>query len=194
MLPLLVLAFSVTRPAALPAPPLPPNFDGVAAQALAVEFSHFADRAPGGASSLRAAQWFRDQLAPYGLPVSSDTWHAELPGRGSVRLQNLWAVARGQSPDAIVVMAHRDDTGDGPGANDNASGQAALIELARGYAQADTPAAQRVRVGAHDRLSLHRRRRVRGARRRAVRRPGCHFTSPPWSTSTRSRDAGRRAS
>jgi hypothetical protein len=112
---------------------------------LAVEFSHFPDRAPGGASSLRAAQWFRDQLAPYGLPVSSDTWQAALPGRGSVRLENLWAVAQGQSPDAIVVMAHRDDTGDGPGANDNASGQAALIELARGYAQADTPAAQRVR-------------------------------------------------
>jgi len=144
-LPLLVLAFSVTRPAALPAPLLPPNFDGAAARLLAVEFSHFPDRAPGGASSLRAAQWFRDQLAPYGLPVSADTWHAKIPGRGSVRLQNLWAVAKGQSADAIVVMAHRDDTGVGSGANDNGSGQAALIELARGYAQPDTPSAERVR-------------------------------------------------
>ena len=35
--------------------------------------------------------------------------------------------------DAIVVMAHRDDSGLGAGANDNASGTAALIELARGY-------------------------------------------------------------
>jgi Peptidase family M28 len=42
-------------------------------------------------------------------------------------------------------MAHRDDTGGGPGANDNASGTAALIELARSYAQVDTPDAQRVR-------------------------------------------------
>ena len=32
-------------------------------------------------------------------------------------------------------MAHRDDIGTGPGANDNASGTAALIELARAYAQ-----------------------------------------------------------
>src|SRR5919201_1575272 len=39
-----------------------------------------------------------------------------------------------RSPGTIVVMAHRDNTGASPGANDNASGTAALIELARGYA------------------------------------------------------------
>jgi Peptidase family M28 len=145
-LPLLILAFSVTRPGALPAPLLPANFDGTATRQLAADFStHFPDRAPGGPGSLGAGQWFRDQLAPYGLPVSSDTWTARVPGLGRVRLHNLWAVAGGQSSDAIVVMAHRDDTGAGPGANDNASGTAALVELARGYAQAGTPAAQRVR-------------------------------------------------
>src|SRR5581483_10252973 len=146
-LPLLVLAFSVTRPTTLPAPLLPPNFDGRAARALASELAtEDPDRSPGGTGQVRAAQRFRDQLAPYGLPVSADTWRARLPGRGSVRLQNLWAVAGGQSSDAIVVMAHRDDTGEGPGANDDASGTAALVELARGYAQPDTPAAQRVRA------------------------------------------------
>ena len=35
-----------------------------------------------------------------------------------------------------MVLAHRDDAGVGPGANDNASGTAALIELARAYAPA----------------------------------------------------------
>jgi hypothetical protein len=145
-LPLLILAFSITRPGALPAPQLPPNFDGVATSELATDFStHFPDRAPGGPGSLRAGQWFRDQLAPYGLPVSSDTWEEHVPGLGRVRLRNLWAVAGGESADAIVVMAHRDDTGAGPGANDDASGTAALVELARGYAQLGTPAAQRVR-------------------------------------------------
>jgi hypothetical protein len=74
-------------------------------------------------------------MAPYALPVSTDTWHAKIPGRGTVTLRNLWAVAAGQSRDAIVVMAHRDDTGAGPGANDNATGTAALVELARNYAQ-----------------------------------------------------------
>jgi len=146
LLPLLILAFSITRPGALPAPLLPPNFDGPATRQLATELSsHYPDRVPGGPGSLSAEQWFRDQLAPYGLPVSSDTWRANVPGLGRVRLRNLWAVAQGQSSDAIVVMAHRDDTGTGPGANDDASGTAALVELARGYAQAGTPAGQRVR-------------------------------------------------
>ncbi len=145
-LPLLILAFSVTRPGALPAPVLPPNFDGGAATTLATEFAKlYPDRAPGSAGSLGAANWFRDSLRPYGLPVASDSWRASVPGLGRVRLQNLWAVAAGQSSDAIVVMAHRDDTGTGPGANDDATGTAALVELARGYGQGNTPAAQRVR-------------------------------------------------
>ena len=64
-LPLLILAFSVTRPPSLPAPLLPPNFDGNATAALATELAtDLPDRAPGGTSSIRAAQWFRDQIAP----------------------------------------------------------------------------------------------------------------------------------
>jgi hypothetical protein len=145
-LPLLILAFSVTRPAALPAPLLPPNFDGTATAALAGEFSKlYPDREPGSAGSLGAARWFREALRPYGLPVTADIWHETIPGAGRVRLQNLWAVAAGQSSDAIVVMAHRDDLGVGPGANDDASGTAALVELARGYGQVSTPAAEQVR-------------------------------------------------
>ncbi len=145
-LPLLILAFSITRPGSLPAPLLPPNFDGPVARELAADLStRYPNRVPGSPGALHAGQWFRDQLAPYGLPVSTDAWSAHVPGLGKVRLHNLWAVADGQSSDAIVVMAHRDDTGTGPGASDNASGTAALVELARGYAQAGTPTAERVR-------------------------------------------------
>ena len=43
-------------------------------------------------------------------------------------------VVRGDSQRAIVITAHRDNNGEGRGANDNASGTAALIELARAYA------------------------------------------------------------
>lgn len=145
-LPLLILAFSVTRPGSLPAPILPPNFDGQDATRLATQLSTtFPDRAPGAPGSLRAADWFRQQMRTYGLPVAQDSWTEEVPGLGRVHLQNLWAVAAGQSPDAIVVLAHRDDTGAGPGANDNASGTAALIELARDYARADTSGSAQVR-------------------------------------------------
>jgi hypothetical protein len=135
-----VVAFSIVRPTALPAPALPPNFDGQSTRALAVDLAgRYPDRAPGSSGSLQAAGWFRDQMRQYDLPLHSDTWRASVPGLGSVRLENLWAVAAGQSRQAIVVMAHRDDTGDGPGANDNASGTAALVELARGYALTAAP-------------------------------------------------------
>ena len=135
-LPLVILAFSIARPAPLPAPLLPPNFDGGAARVLAADLAtRYPDRSPGGAGSLGAAQWFRDQMGLYGLPVASDTWDEDVAGVGRVHLQNLWAVAAGQSPEAIVVLANRDDDGAGPGANDNASGTAALVELARDYAR-----------------------------------------------------------
>jgi peptidase M28-like protein len=136
LLPLVILAFSSTRPATLPAPVLPPNFDGPSTRATAVDFAQsFPSRTPGSARALAAADWVRDRLAPYGLKMGRDVWEQNVPGLGRVKLQNVWGSAAGQSSDAIVVMAHRDDTGEGPGANDNATGTAALIELARSYAQ-----------------------------------------------------------
>ena len=134
-LPLLVAAFSVARPSPLPGPPLPPAFDRRAANDLAVGLARsFPDRVPGSAGATGAAEWFAAQLAPYGFETRVDRFRATIPGRGPVELRNLSAEAAGASPDTIVVMAHRDNSGTGPGANDNASGTAALIELARGYA------------------------------------------------------------
>jgi hypothetical protein len=129
-LPLLVAAFSVARPTPLPRAFLP-AFDGRATKQLASELvTDYPNRFPG---SLGAAEWFREQLHPYGLPVRTERFSAVIPGHGRVRMQNLVAEAIGRSPGTIVVMAHRDNDGTSPGANDNASGTAALIELARAY-------------------------------------------------------------
>jgi hypothetical protein len=135
-IPLLVAAFSVRKadPLPSPQPALPPSFDRVGAVALATELAQlYPDRAPGTAGAVGAAQWLRAQLAPYGLRVVTDRFNAELPGRGTETLVNQLVTVPGRSPDEIAVMAHRDDLGTGPGANDNASGIAALIELARSY-------------------------------------------------------------
>src|SRR6266536_2375465 len=135
-IPLLVAAFSVHKaePLPLPQPALPPSFDRVGALALATELAQlYPDRAPGTAGALGAAGWLRMQLAPYGLKVVADRFDAVLPGRGREPLVNQLETVPGRSPDEIVVMAHRDDEGTGPGANDNASGIATLIELARSY-------------------------------------------------------------
>src|SRR5919108_1442834 len=131
-LPLLVAAFSVARPTPLPAPPLPPAFDRNAATALATDLARsFPDRSPGSPGATGAVQWFEQQLQAYGFRTQVDRFSATIPGRGRVQLENLSTVAPGSSPDTIVVMAHRDNLGASPGANDNASGTAALIELAR---------------------------------------------------------------
>ena len=76
----------------------------------------------------------REQLRSTGSRSAESRSPPTSRAAAASRSSNLLAVARGRSPKTIVVMAHRDDTGAGPGANDNASGTAALIELARAYA------------------------------------------------------------
>jgi MFS family permease len=137
-LPLLIAAFSVERPAALPVPSLPPTFDGTSALTLAQELSHLhPDRAPGTSGAQGARRWLTDKMKLYGFKPETDSFEATIPGQKRALLQNVVFVVPGRSTETIVVMAHRDDSGRGAGANDNASGTAALMELARGYS---TPA------------------------------------------------------
>jgi hypothetical protein len=143
-LPLMLLAFSVIRPAALQLPNLPPAFDKQTAASLATDLaSNYPDRLPGTPGARGAASWFRRSLEPYGFAVRAERFTATIRGRRTP-LVNLVAqkTGSGVSPPEIVVMAHRDDSGDNNGLNDNASGTAALVELARSYAP--TAAAQRV--------------------------------------------------
>jgi hypothetical protein len=145
-LPLLLLAFSVAKPPALTPPPLPPAFDGATAASLASDLaSRYPNRMPGTPGAKGAEEWFRQQLAPYGFEVRADRFAATIHGRRTT-LVNLVAEKAGLSPRAeIVVMAHRDNSGaPGGGLDDNASGTAALIELARAYAP--TAAAQRIKL------------------------------------------------
>src|SRR6266511_6378852 len=94
-LPLLVAAFSVARPTPLPRAFLP-EFDGQATKQLASDLAgKKPNRLPG---ALGPAQWFREQLQPYGLPVRSERFSAVIPGRGRVQMQNLVVEAVGPSP------------------------------------------------------------------------------------------------
>src|SRR5919201_2746331 len=130
-LPLLLLAFTIGHPAALARPALPPGFDRTSALELARDLARTnPDRSPG---TIGSVAWLRRQLRPYGLRALEERFTASIPGRGHVVLRNVVVVVPGRSQNSIVVMAHRDDAGAGPGANDNASGTAALVELARSY-------------------------------------------------------------
>lgn len=137
-LPLLLLAFSVARPPALASPNLPPAFDSQAAANLATDLAErYPNRVPGTPGAQEAATWFRQQLQPYGFTVQSDRFTGTVHGHRA-NLVNLIAEKPGLSSRAIVVMAHRDDTGSGSGLDDNASGTAALVELAQSYAPTGT--------------------------------------------------------
>lgn len=137
-LPLLLLAFSVGRPQPLPPPALPPTFDAEAVLTLAETLSSdHPDRSPGAGGALGARDWVAERFQLYGFEVREQVFEATVPGLGRRRLTNLFAVVPGPVPDspALVVMAHRDNAGLTRGANDNASGTAALVELARPYAR-----------------------------------------------------------
>jgi hypothetical protein len=136
--PILVAAFSVGEPDALPEPRLRPFFD----QSTAVQFSRelastYPDRSPGSLGATGAADWVEAQLRQYKFTVERQTFTADVPGRGREELVNIVAVAprtgeQGvQSQRAIAVLAHRDNLGTSPGAVDNGSGTGALLELAR---------------------------------------------------------------
>jgi hypothetical protein len=142
-LPLLLAAFSVARPQPLPPPTVPPTFDVVVAEGLARELARdYPDRSPGSPGSVGAASWVSEQLEALRLAPEEDRFHARIPGQGEVELRNVVAVVRGASDRAIVITAHRDNTGETSGPNDNASGTAALIELARAYAPVGGTVAQ----------------------------------------------------
>lgn len=141
---LVVAGFSVDRTGPLPAPTLPPRFDTLAARALAQELARdFPRRVPGSVGAEGAAGWIQDKLALYGLDTQVDSWQADVPGLGSVTLRNVVTAVVGRSPETIVVVAHRDNGDSGAGANDNGTGTAALIELARAYARTGTSGAGR---------------------------------------------------
>ena len=131
-IPLLVAAFTVYRPSPLSEPELQPHFDGAAAALTAQGFANdFPVRTPGSPTAHDATNWVADQLGEFGLDTQIDRFHAKIPGRGEVELENVSAIREGRSNQIIVVVAHRDNSGASPGANDNASGTAALVELVR---------------------------------------------------------------
>ncbi len=62
----------------------------------------------------------------------------------------------GRSPDAVIMLgAHLDSVFDGPGINDNGSGVAALLEIARALAGSDPAATVRLALWSAEETGLH---------------------------------------
>ena len=130
---------SLSATGALPRPQLEPVFDGTVAASVASELStEFPSRVPGTDDAASAARWYSETVSELGLDTEEDVWSADLVDLGEVSLLNIVTVIPGRSDETIILVAHRDNAGADPGERDNASGTAALIELARGFAPQGT--------------------------------------------------------
>jgi aminopeptidase YwaD len=116
---------------------MPAQFSGQRAFDLLRETAErFPDRVTGSAADDAAAAWVGARFADLGLEVSDEPF-AVWGVRGVSPVQrfagrNVVGISRGSEPRAVVIGAHRDVVPDTvQGAEDNASGTAAMLELAR---------------------------------------------------------------
>ena len=77
---------------------------------------------------LAAADYIESELAKSGWKVRRDTY--ELQGKSC---HNLEVELPGRSPEIVLIGAHYDSVFGSPGSNDNGSGVAALLALARRF-------------------------------------------------------------
>jgi len=80
------------------------------------------------------AQGYRPLAQSYAVPEAPPN----ADGTPAV-VDNLWVTIPGRSPAVVVIGAHYDTCQGNPGADDNASGVAALLELTRALATAPQP-------------------------------------------------------
>ena len=88
----------------------------------------------------RSARYIEKSLSGFGYTVARDEFDTE-----DIKVRNL-EVSRGSGKRVVVVGAHYDSAQGAVGANDNGSGVAALIELAR-FLKTFEPAAGRAPSG-----------------------------------------------
>jgi aminopeptidase YwaD len=115
-------------------PKLPVSFDSARAMKhIKVLAAEIGIRPGGGKAEGKAVTYASEYLAELGYePVTTEVL---LPnGKTS---HNVIAIKKGASPLTVLVGAHLDTKRSTPGGNDDASGSAVVLELARDFADAD---------------------------------------------------------
>jgi hypothetical protein len=132
---ILAFLFSISTTGTLPRSSLEPLFSGDNAASLARSLSaQYPSRVPGSEGASQATRWYEETVRGLGLDTEEDSWSEDIADLGTVELRNVVTVVPGRSEETIVVVAPRDNAGTARTLGDNASGTAALIELARGFA------------------------------------------------------------
>lgn len=93
-------------------------------------------RPMGSANERRALQWVTEKFETFGADTAYIMPVLKAPGGVNTNSGVAVGVFAGESDSLIVIGAHIDsDRRDVPGANDNASGTACIVELARNWSQ-----------------------------------------------------------
>jgi len=98
----------------------------------------------------KSARYIETTLESYGYVVNRQSFDADDYVSGTKSVRNIEVVIEPRDPgpatETIVVGAHYDSARGAPGANDNGSGAAAVIELARLLGDLKATATQRIRL------------------------------------------------
>jgi hypothetical protein len=129
-----IALFTLGRPDTPKLSDEPVSFDGVhAATDLRTIAEDYPQRVAGSDPDNRCGLWVLQQFKQAGLETHIEGFPATVNGK-DLAVQNVYAVSRGESPGTILFIANRDVPPLATqGANDNASGVAALVELARSF-------------------------------------------------------------
>jgi hypothetical protein len=130
---LALLTLFALRPISIP--PLsdaPTTFDGQRAMGDLRKLAEgYPKRAAGSDAANRAAIWLAERIKDIGLEPHIEGFVTRIDGENTA-LQNVWAVSKGETSESILLIADRESPPlSTQGANDNASGVAMLLELAR---------------------------------------------------------------
>jgi aminopeptidase YwaD len=131
-----------------PAPPI--AFEAGNALAEANTLVAFGVRKGGTQAESDATDWLRSRMGELGYAVTVE----DVPLPNGTMSHNVIARSQGASPRVVVLGAHMDTKAPSPGANDNASGCGALLEIARILAaQPVTPTVEFVFFGTEEMVS-----------------------------------------
>ena len=93
-------------------------------------------RVAGSENESRAADYIARELESYGYLASLPE---PIPLHNGLTTRNVWAEVPGQRDEIMIIGAHYDTKNPSPGANDNASGVAVVLELARVLSKVTPP-------------------------------------------------------
>jgi alkaline phosphatase isozyme conversion protein len=115
-----------------------PKYGQEIARPLIRDFTNFGTREAGSQSETQTAQYISSVFEAIGYSPETQPFTAEA-GNQTISSANVIAIKTGDSTQEIIVGAHYDASGSGLGADDNASGVAVMMEVAKIIQSLPTP-------------------------------------------------------